>query len=172
MREVTVVPYDPYWNVLYEREAGRLKQVLGSCLIGLYHIGSTSVPGLAAKPVIDLMPVVKQIEWVDSLNEQMARLGYIAKGENGIPGRRYFYKGETVRTHHVHIFAAGNPEISRHLAFRDYLRTHPEEAKSYGELKLKLAQQFPFDIQSYMDGKDSLVKELEKKALRWQQEKS
>jgi len=122
--------------------------------------------GLKSKPIIDIMPVVKDIEKIDSFNERMEQLGYECMGELGMKGRRYFRKGGDNRTHQVHVFQRDNKEdIIRHLAVRDYLRTHPDEANRYGELKDNLAKQFPGDIEAYMDGKDAFVKELERKAL-------
>lgn len=113
--------------------AEKLNQILKNEIIDIHHIGSTSVPGLSAKPIIDIMPVVKDINIVDKYNEEMQGIGYEPKGENGISGRRYFEKGGDNRTHHVHIYQVGSYEIKRHLAFRDYLREHIEVKKVYGE---------------------------------------
>lgn len=114
------------------------------------------------------MPVVKDVKKIDSLNEQMTGLGYECMGELGMKGRRYFRKGGDNRTHQVHVFQEDNRvDINRHLAVRDYLRIHSEEVNHYGNLKERLAKQFPKDIEAYMDGKDTFVKELERKALHW-----
>ncbi|WP_289355271.1 GrpB family protein [Paenibacillus sp. S-12] len=165
---VTVTKYNDDWNRMFEDEAQKIKTIFGDELTDIHHIGSTSVFGLQAKPIIDLMPVVKDIGKIDAFNEQMTELGYECMGEYGIKGRRYFRKGGEHRTHHVHVFQADNKEdIQRHLAVRDYLRAHPQEAEQYGNLKEKLASQHPTDIEAYMDGKDSFVKNLEKKALDW-----
>jgi GrpB-like predicted nucleotidyltransferase (UPF0157 family) len=96
-------------------------------------------------------------------------LGYEAKGEFGIPGRRYFRKddAEGIRTHQVHAFGAGSPGAARHLAFRDYMRAHPGIAREYGALKARLARAHPHDMQAYMDGKDAFVREHERRALLW-----
>ncbi|WP_211750164.1 GrpB family protein [Paenibacillus sp. Marseille-Q4541] len=166
--KVVVTNYNDTWNEMFKEESQYIKDILGSELIAIHHIGSTSVPGLKAKPIIDIMPVVKNIEEIDSFNEQMTDLGYECMGEFGIKGRRYFRKGKEHRTHQVHVFQVDNEkDIHRHLAVRDYLRTHPGEAKQYGELKENLARQFPNDIVAYMDGKDAFVQELERKALDW-----
>ncbi|AGT31058.1 hypothetical protein M493_03760 [Geobacillus genomosp. 3] len=167
MRKVEVMPYQLRWAALFEQEAERLRQIFDKEIIAIHHIGSTSVPGLKAKPIIDIMAVVTDISRVDECNGAMAAIGYEPKGENGIPGRRYFQKGGDRRTHHVHMYEAGNPHIERHLAFRDYLRAHPKEAERYGNLKEKLAFQFPYDIDSYIKGKELLVLELERKAKAW-----
>jgi GrpB-like predicted nucleotidyltransferase (UPF0157 family) len=170
MRNIHVVPYDPEWQHLYDLEAERLRAVFGVLLLDIHHIGSTSVPGLHAKPIIDIMPVVRYIEQVDHHNGEMVALGYEARGENGIMGRRYFTKGEDAhRTHHVHIYAPGNSEVNAHLHFRDYLRAHPDEAQRYGDLKRRLAAEFTNDIYGYIDGKDAFVKELIAKANHWHQ---
>ncbi len=97
----------------------------------------------------------------------MVKKGYQAKGENGINGRRFFQKGGDNRTHHVHIYQLGRREIKRHLAFRDYLRAHAVDAKTYGDLKASLAKRYPNDIESYIKGKEQLVVEIEKRALKW-----
>lgn len=113
------------------------------------------------------MPVVKDISLIDKYVDEMARIGYETKGENGIPGRRYFQKGGNERTHHVHIYEKGSPDIERHLAFRDYLRVHPNIAKQYGDLKERLANQLPDDIDAYIDGKAEFASEIERQAVRW-----
>lgn len=167
LRKVEVCSYNEMWSFMFAEESEKLKAIFGQEMADIYHIGSTSVPGLTAKPIIDIMPVVKDIHKVDQFNEEMKKIGYEPKGENGIPRRRYFQKGGDNRTHHVHIYQVGSDEIIRHLAFRDYLREHPDVVKSYGDLKMKLAGQFPYDIESYIIGKDQLVREIEAKALKW-----
>lgn len=169
---VRVVEHDPRWVEMFEQEAERLRAVFGDLLLAIHHIGSTSVPGLAAKPIIDMLPVVRDIAAVDALNDQMAALGYEAMGELGLPGRRYFRKGGDDRTHQLHAYQLDSRQsIDRHLAFRDYLRAHPAVAQAYGELKTGLAAQFPEDIYGYMDGKDQFVKQVERQALEWYQQR-
>ncbi|WP_026771501.1 MULTISPECIES: GrpB family protein [Sediminibacillus] len=167
MRRVKVVAYNDQWPRLFLDEAAQIKEIFGDELIDVHHIGSTSVPNLAAKPIIDIMPVVRRIEKVDEYNEQMTAIGYEGKGEFGIPGRRYFRKGGDTRSHHVHIFSQGDYGVIRHLAFRDFLRSHPEAARNYGRKKRELAGQFPSDIEAYMDGKNQVVQEIEQMALAW-----
>ena len=146
-RDVIVVAYDPQWPVRFAEEAARLAPVFGDTLLAIHHIGSTSMPGMAAKPIIDIMPVVCQIELVDQCNPAMQALGYEPRGEYGIAGRRYFVKGQgNDRSHHVHVFAADHPDVARHLDFRDFLIAHPPEAEAYASLKQALARQFPHDI--------------------------
>lgn len=134
----------------------------------IHHIGSTAIPSIYAKPIIDLLVEVKNIKVVDSHNSRMENIGYQVMGEFGIPRRRFFRKDNYLgdRTHHVHIFAINSPQIRRHLAFRDYLINHPIEAKAYSYLKRKLAQQHSNDIESYMDGKDQFIKDIDIKAAQ------
>ena len=123
MQHITVVPYDPAWPGLYEAEAQAIAGVLGQRLTAIHHIGSTAVPGLAAKPVIDIMPVVRAVTETDECRADFEALGYEYLGEFGIPGRRYLRKGGDERTHQMHIFASDDVHaIARHLAVRDYLR--------------------------------------------------
>lgn len=167
MRKVEVTPYNQNWPLMYEEEANKLRKIFESEIIEIYHIGSTSVDGLIAKPVIDIMPVVTDIDRVDSFNNAMIDIGYKPKGENGLPGRRYFQKGEDKRTHHIHFYEIGDYEIERHLAFRNYLRLHPDAVKKYGSLKKELSLRYPNDIEAYISGKEELVSKIEKKAIDW-----
>ena len=167
MRKVKVSPYNENWVQKFIEEANQLKLIFRTEIIDIHHIGSTAVPGLAAKPIIDIMPVVKDINHIDSYNRKMQEIGYEPKGEHGIGGRRYFRKGGANRSHHVHVYEIGSNEINRHLAFREYLKSHPKERKGYGELKETLARQFPNEMESYINGKDQFVKDIEFKALEW-----
>ena len=166
--EVQVVPYDPSWPSRYRREAALLREALGDCLVEIHHIGSTSVPGLWAKPIIDILPVVTAVEEADRRRAALEALGYEYLGEFGIPGRRYLRKGGERRTHQVHLFGReSQDEIRRHLAVPAYLRCHPDAARDYAQLKRRLARRFPRDIDGYCDGKDAFVKALERAALDW-----
>jgi len=168
LRVVEVVPYDPQWPARFATEAAAVQAALGDTVIRVEHVGSTSVPGLAAKPILDMMPLVHDVRDVSKCITAMAAIGYIPRGEFGLPGRRYFVKGPAhARLVHCHIYAADHPEVERHLAFRDYLRTHPDALAAYAALKLALAQQHPTDIVAYMDGKDGLIKQIEAAALAW-----
>lgn len=153
---VIVTEYQPAWVEQFEEEAQALKQILKENCLKIEHIGSTSVPNLAAKPIIDFLIIVEEIEKVDLL-----------QGEFGLSGRRYLRKGPIKRTHHVHIYQFDNTqEILRHLAFRNYLRENPAIATTYGTLKKQLAQAHPDSIDKYMDGKDAFIKKIEKEALK------
>ena len=165
-QHITVLNYDPEWPLKYERERKAIAEILDGNGISIYHIGSTSVPGLAAKPIIDMMAVVRSLEKVDDARGKFSELGYEYLGEFGIAGRRYFRKGGDERTHQIHIFQADDwNNIERHLAFRDYMRTHEKERAEYAKIKTALAQRFPYDIDGYCDGKDAFFREMEKRAL-------
>lgn len=172
MRRVEVVPYDTMWKKRYEHEAALFTQLFGSDLVAMYHIGSTAVDGLSAKPIIDVMPIVREIERVDTYAERIRALGYEVMGEHGIPRRRYLRKGGDDRTVHVHIFEQGSEHQIRHLAFRDYLRTFPEARIAYGELKEQLAEMYPNDIERYIAGKHEFVVETERLAKKWYEERN
>jgi len=167
IRTIEVVPYDLNWIRKYLYEAEKIKKIIADELVRIHHIGSTAIPGISAKPVIDILVEVKNIENVDNYNEKVKEMGYIPKGEYGIEGRRFFLKGEINRTHHIHVFQVGNSEIIRHLNFRDYMIYHPEEAKAYSEIKKELAIKFRHDIDGYCNGKNDFIKEIDRKAEEW-----
>ncbi len=132
---LTVVDYDEMWPALFENERTLLQMTLGKVISRIHHIGSTSVPGLSAKPVIDILIEVANLEELDSLNQAMEGVGYTVRGENGILNRRYFTKGGNQRSHHIHAFATGDAQIIKHLAFRDYLIKHNDVAIQYALMK-------------------------------------
>lgn len=169
MMRVEVVPHDPRWRDAFEAEAKHVAAALGENVVAVHHIGSTAIPNIFAKPVLDMLVEVRDIAEVDGRRSAMESLGYEVMGEFGIPGRRYFRKDsrEGVRTHHVHTFEAGSAEVERHLAFRDYMTAHPVEAQAYSDLKRRLAEEHPQSIDGYMDGKDGFVKEMDRRAARW-----
>lgn len=165
-QHITVSDYRADWPMQFEKEKEKIWQILGDNCIAIYHIGSTSVPGLAAKPVIDIMAVVKSLERADETAENFSETGYEYLGEFGITGRRYLRKGGDERTHQIHIFQANDwNDIGRHLAFRDYMRTHEKEREAYAKIKRTLAQKFPYDIDGYCEGKERFVQEMERLAL-------
>jgi GrpB-like predicted nucleotidyltransferase (UPF0157 family) len=169
MRRVIVVSYDPQWSEAFDAAAGEVADALGRERQDLHHIGSTSIPGMAAKPVIDMLAVVADLAALDARLARMESLGYEALGEFGIPGRRYFRRDNAAgqRTHQVHAFVRGSPHVERHLAFRDFMRSHSDCAQRYADLKQRLAAAHPTDIEAYMDGKDAFIKEMEARALAW-----
>lgn len=166
MKIVEVVDYDPVWPALFDSECRLLHDALGHVVVAIDHVGSTAVPGLAAKPIIDILMEVTDLEAFDSVDQHMMSIGYTPKGEFGIPGRRYFQKGGDARTHHLHAFQSGDFNLIRHLAFRDYLRAHPDAARQYSELKRAVAAACGNDLGRYCDGKDAYVKRLETIAVK------
>ena len=169
MRKVEVVPHNREWQQAFEVEAKRVTDALGENVVAIHHIGSTAIPGIYAKPIIDLLVEVKHIVKVDGQTSSMKALGYEVMGEFGIPGRRFFRKDnqEGDRTHHIHTFEVGSDQVERHLAFRDYMISHPRDAQIYSELKRGLAREFPTNIDGYMDGKGGFIREMDKKAAQW-----
>ena len=159
IRKIEVVEYDVSWPNLFELEAEKIKQALGINCIEIHHIGSTSIPNLRAKPIIDILPVVRNIQEVDKATKAMESLGYEAKGEYGIAFRRYFRKS----MYHVHVYQDEDPEISRYLKFRDWMRSHTSDAENYGKLKIELAEKFPNDILKYCNGKDAFIASIDEK---------
>lgn len=163
-RRVEVVSYNSNWKKMYKEESEKIKNTLNDIIIDIHHIGSTAIPGIKAKPVIDILAEVKDIEAVDQYNHEMEELGYEVMGEYGIPKRRFFRKGGNKRTHHIHIFQAGNEEIERHINFKEYLITHPDKRREYSKLKEKLANKYTYDVESYTNGKSDFIKEIDRKA--------
>ena len=169
MRRVVVVPYDPRWPERFASSSQEVVAALGSSLLGIHHIGSTAIPGIHAKPVIDMLVAASDLAAVDRRAADLESIGYEVMGEFGIAGRRYFRRDSAAgeRTDQVHVFEEGSPHVRRHLAFRDFMRDHPALARQYGALKQRLAEAHPNDIEAYMDGKDAFIKEMEVRALDW-----
>jgi len=165
-RKIEVVGYDPKWPELFQTESRLLKKLLGRNCMAVYHIGSTAVEGMMAKPIVDILVAVKDLEKVDAVQSKLETAGYEALGEAGIPGRRFFAKGGDVRTFHVHIFAETDQEnIQRHLAVVEYLKSNEKRREEYSELKTYLAQAYPEDPEGYWEGKSYFVAQLEQEAL-------
>jgi GrpB-like predicted nucleotidyltransferase (UPF0157 family) len=165
---VLLAPYNPAWpEMAVEYVAGL--QVLGSTLVAVHHIGSTSVPGLAAKPIIDLMPVATSLHELDRKRSLVESLGYGWHGELGIAGRRYctLSDGGGNRIAQLHFFTAESPQIVRHLAFRDFLRVHPEEARAYEGEKRRARDLHPNDSHAYTNEKAAWIERTEAEALAW-----
>ncbi|MEM8783341.1 MAG: GrpB family protein [Planctomycetota bacterium] len=167
--QVRVMPHRAEWADGFAAEAARLRGALGPCCVAVHHVGSTAIPGIVAKPILDLLVEADAIEHVDARRDAVVALGYEAMGEYGLPGRRYFRQDDDrgVRTHHVHAYAAGHPDVARHLAFRDFLRAHTQPAQAYSELKANLAAEHPDDMEAYIDGKDPFIQRVERDALAW-----
>lgn len=171
MDEVTIVEYNPSWSLLFEQEAANIRQVLGNLVLTIEHIGSTAVPGLAAKPIIDLMVGVRSLADGQQAVPALEALGYVYWREDPRPGRMFFVKGMPPfglqRTHHVHVVEAYG-EFWERLLFRDYLRRHPDEAQRYEALKRDLAARFRTDRDSYTNGKSEYIHKVMEQARREQ----
>ena len=161
--------YSDKWPAQFEHYALQLPAALGvDNLLAVYHIGSTSVPGLTAKPIIDMMPIVRDITLVERREVEMEDAGYSYWGEYGLPGRRYFtLDHDGVRKVNCHIYQADNPERIRHIAFPAYLRAHPEICREYVEVKRAAIAAHNADINAYNDHKDPWIKAHEPLALAW-----
>jgi GrpB-like predicted nucleotidyltransferase (UPF0157 family) len=154
---------------MFNAESRLVLDALGDNAITAHHIGSTAIPAVVAKPVIDMLIVVADIALVDTCNTAMQRIGYEVMGEYGISARRYFRKDNDagIRTHHVHVFAQRSPHVKRHLAFRDFMNAHPQWAAEYSELKRELAAKHPESNQHYYNGKSDFITSIDKLAAAW-----
>lgn len=164
-----VVPHDPGWSAAFAKEAARIRSAFGTSPIELHHIGSTAIPGILAKPIIDSLGVVHTLADADAKAEALAGLGYEAMGAYGIEGRRYFRRTDASgkRTHHLHVFRAASPHVERHIAFRDYLRAHSHIAAQYSALKAQLTRAETVIAEEYITGKDPFVRAVELDAVAW-----
>lgn len=157
-RHVEIAEYSPGWPRVFERESAAILEACCPWVAAVHHVGSTSVPGLAAKPVLDMLPVAAGLAEALEAVPRMEALGYRYRGENGIAGRFYFEKSVDGRTvAHIHLFPAGHPAIYTHLAFRDYLRAHPDAARDYERLKRELAAKHRNDREAYTDAKTAFI---------------
>jgi GrpB-like predicted nucleotidyltransferase (UPF0157 family) len=164
-RHVDIREYDPAWPSRFEEERAGLLRLFKGTIAGVEHIGSTAIPGLAAKPIIDVMVGVQELLADERLLSDLRGFGYEYFGEYGIPGRHFFRKGDP-RTHHLHWVRFGGEFWEEHLLFRDYLRAHPEEARRYEELKRGLALRYVEDRRSYTASKTGFIREVLAKAQR------
>ena len=165
---IVVVDYNANWCNQYEQEKQQILLALGDSVTNIQHIGSTAVPGLAAKPVIDMLLGLKQIPPLLSHISSLAAMGYSYYGELGIPDRHYFRRGMP-RTHQIHAVLTDGEFWQRHILFRDFLRSHPEAAQRYETLKRKLTQEFECDRTNYTNSKTPLIEQLLVEAKLWQQ---
>ena len=155
---VEIAEYDPAWPAAYERERALIADALADLVLAIEHVGSTAVPGLGAKPVIDITVGVRTLVDGEKCIGPVEELGYEYRGDGEIPGRHYFRKftrGE--RTHHLNIVEHKGDFWERHILFRDYLREHPQEAQDYYELKVRLAERFGTDRLGYNEAKTAFI---------------
>lgn len=167
---VRLDPHDPLWSEQAGAEARALATALGPNLLTVHHIGSTAVPGIVAKPVLDLMPVVASLAAFDLQQAAMELLGYQWRGEGGLAGRRYCTRSDPATGHRLvqtHAYEDGAFAIRRHLAFRDYLREHSDIATAYQVEKLRCRDLCPADKSAYSERKSDWVRRVEADALIW-----
>jgi len=145
---IDLTPYDPTWTALFETERIVMQKANMGWFRAVHHVGSTAIPGIAAKAIIDILVALRCDEDGRACADAMLQLGYEYRGDGGIPGRHYYRKG-TPHTHHVHMWEENHQEFARLLRFRDYLRSHPREALSYEALKRDLAVRFVSDTQDW-----------------------
>jgi GrpB-like predicted nucleotidyltransferase (UPF0157 family) len=165
---VELLPHDPAWAEAARREATRLTEAIGDNLVIVHHVGSTAIPAIRAKPIVDLMPVVASLPALDDARTGLETLGYAWWGEYGLPGRRYCTlddPGTGRRRIQLHCYEAGSPEIERHVAFRDYLRACPEPARAYDAEKARCRALHPLDSHAYTDCKGEWVRRIEREAV-------
>jgi GrpB-like predicted nucleotidyltransferase (UPF0157 family) len=160
-KSVELAAYRKEWKTLFEREAELLRSIFGDYALAIEHIGSTAIPGIKAKPIIDIMVGVGDLAEVEKYLPLLEEIGYEDRGESGIAGRRYFRKGtSTISTHHLSIVKLGGNIWRRQILFRDYLRENAEAAREYGKLKKDLAIKFKNDRAAYTEGKTEFVDEI------------
>jgi len=163
--KIIIVEYDPHWPEQFADLSSQLSKVVGELVLAIEHVGSTSVPGLAAKPIIDLDLVVAP-DHVEQAIRRLAKGGYEHRGDLGIEGREAFWQPPHRIPHHLYLCPDGSLGLRNHLAVRNFLRAHPEKAQEYGHMKMKLAREFPDDINSYINGKtDFLLRILRQSPL-------
>ena len=165
MDPIIVLDYDPSWPAQFDEIAARVRAAfIGAPLVAVEHVGSTSVAGLAAKPIIDLNVIVPTRADLPEAIARLASLGYVHEGDKGVTGREAFLWPPGTARHHLYACAEDNAEHRRHIAFRDYLRSHPDVAKEYEALKRDLAVRFRTDRLLYNEGKTDFVEAVLKKA--------
>lgn len=165
---VSLVEHDPAWAGQAAALADQLRGAAGDRILAIHHIGSTSVPGMVAKPIIDLLVVVDDLAAFDSCRDRIMALGYEYYGEYGIPGRRFFaLHGNGTRLVHVHFFEQGSDQIAHNLAFRDYMRAHPDIAAAYTAEKYRARALHPHDSHAYTREKADFIVRTAVDAHAW-----
>ncbi len=161
-KRVIVMPYNEEWKQAFEDIKSELDEALGNLALRIEHVGSTSVEGLSAKPIIDIDVVINDTSMLDSVIIALDKIGYRHEGNLGIPGREAFkYDGkEHLMKHHLYVCTKGANELHRHIAFRDYLRSHPDAVKEYSKVKEEGAVLFPDDIDKYIEYKSPFIEEI------------
>ena len=158
-KRVVVLPYDEQWKQDFLAIKAELAAALGPLALRIEHVGSTSVPGLSAKPIIDIDVVIKDYSVLEDVVPALGKIGYQHEGDLGIAGREAFkYEGkEHLRKHHLYVCPEASPELKRHIAFRDHLRTHPDAVREYSAIKEAGAKKYPDDIDGYIAHKSPFI---------------
>ena len=161
-RKVIVLPYDKAWRSDFEKIKAEIEGVAGDLIVGIEHVGSTSVEGMSAKPCIDLDIVIEDVSGMDAIVNRLETIGYIHEGDLGIKGREAFkyISKPHLKPHHLYVCPKDSEELHRHITFRDFLRTHPDAVKKYSKVKEEAAALFPDDIDGYIKYKLSCIAEL------------
>ncbi|MDH6269896.1 GrpB-like predicted nucleotidyltransferase (UPF0157 family) [Rhizobium sp. SG_E_25_P2] len=154
---VIIVPYDPAWPVIFDALRRRIEAALGPIATAVEHVGSTSVPGLAAKPIIDIDAVIADDTALPAAIARLSAIGYADQGEKGVAGRRAFAPPPGLARHHLYVCASDSAELRRHLLFRDRLRANPDLAAAYGALKQRLAAEYGRDREGYTEAKTGFI---------------
>ena len=159
---VVVVPYNETWSSAFEEIKKELESAVGELIIGIEHVGSTSVEGLSAKPCIDIDVIIKDYSIFDAVVRKLETIGYIHEGNLGIKDREAFKYAEKphLQKHHLYVCPQQSEELHRHIIFRDFLRANPEVSKRYGAVKEKAARLFPNDIEKYIAYKSPCIEEI------------
>ena len=164
-KHVVVLPYDEQWRQDFLRIKAELTNTLGQLTIGIEHVGSTSVQGLSAKPIIDIDVVIRDRSDLPKVISALQTIGYSHEGDQGISGREAFkYEGkEHLRKHHLYVCALDANELKRHIAFRDYLRSNPDAVAEYSRIKEEGAKLYPWDIYKYIEHKSPFIEGVYKR---------
>jgi len=169
-REMKIVPYDENWINQFTEIKAKLVKIFGDLATDIQHFGSTSIKGMSAKPIIDVMVIVNNITGVDAFNEKMIEAGYVPKGENGVDGRRYFqmFSDDGINhTQHIHCYEKKNQQAMDELMFRDYLRIDKEAFDAYLAVKMEASQKFRFSSVEYTVYKTACINEIMRKAKNY-----
>ena len=161
-KHVVVLPYDEQWKHDFLQIKAELANVLGQLAIEIEHVGSTSVQGLSAKPIIDIDIVIKDYSGLENVISALEKIGYQHEGNLGITGREAFkYDGkEHLRKHHLYVCPEDSQELRKHIAFRDYLKAHPDAVREYSRIKEEGAELYPNDIDRYIEHKSPFIEKI------------
>ena len=161
-RSVIVVPYDPQWEQDFLLIRDEIRSALGGLALKIEHVGSTSVQGLSAKPIIDIDVVIEDASVLEAVICALETIGYYHEGNLGIAGREAFgYHGKAhLRKHHLYVCSRDSNELRRHIAFRDFLRAHPDAVREYSRIKAEGATRYPFDIDQYIRYKSPFIESV------------